>query len=265
MEGRYEKATTLFICADTGDVMHQIFQNFIDGLSSAPDLTGFRDAMAQAALALDLSHFAYLAIPRRTGSDPTLISNYPSGWTKHYLRCHYERFDPVIIRALSNPEPFEWGLGIRLGDESDLQQELFAEAARFGIRYGFTVPIHDTQGPIAAVTFAADERRPQFEKCINEHSRVLQLMAMYFHAHARRRPASDRLIGSVSLSPRELECLEWVARGKSAWEIGCILGISRRTAAFHLDNAKAKLGVHSICQAVACLMASKATTLDPLA
>jgi hypothetical protein len=45
--------------------MHQIFQNFVDGLSSAPDLNGFRDAMAQAALALDLSHFAYLAIPRR--------------------------------------------------------------------------------------------------------------------------------------------------------------------------------------------------------
>ncbi|MFK5073526.1 helix-turn-helix domain-containing protein, partial [Klebsiella pneumoniae] len=34
------------------------------------------------------------------------------------------------------------------------------------------------------------------------------------------------------LSPREFECLEWSSRGKSAWEIGSILGISRRTAAF---------------------------------
>ena len=47
----------------------------------------------------------------------------------------------------------------------------------------------------------------------------------------------------VALSPRELECLEWAARGKSAWEIGRLLNISRRTAAFHLDNAKMKFGV----------------------
>jgi DNA-binding CsgD family transcriptional regulator len=32
-------------------------------------------------------------------------------------------------------------------------------------------------------------------------------------------------------------------RGKSAWEIGRLLNISRRTAAFHLDNAKMKFGV----------------------
>ena len=63
----------------------------------------------------------------------------------------------------------------------------------------------------------------------------------------------------VSLSPREYECLEWAAQGKSAWEIGRILGISRHTAAFHLENAKAKLGVRSICQAVARLIASRLT------
>jgi LuxR family transcriptional activator of conjugal transfer of Ti plasmids len=243
--------------------MHHIFRNFIDSLSSAPDANGFRDAMAGAAAALDLSCFAYLSIPRRPRSDPTLITNYPSAWTEHYLQCHYERFDPVIIRVLCNPEPFEWGLGTGTSGESKSQHELFEEAAAFGIRYGFTVPIHDNQGPIAAMTFAADERRPEFEKCISAHARVLQLMAMYFHAHARRRLACDRLIGGVSLSPREFECLEWAARGKSAWEIGHILGISRRTASFHLDNAKAKLSVHSICQAVACLIASKTTMDNP--
>jgi LuxR family transcriptional regulator, activator of conjugal transfer of Ti plasmids len=243
--------------------MHRIFRNFIDKLSSAPDANGFRDAMAGAAAALDLSCFAYLSLPRQPRSDPTLITNYPSAWTEHYLQRRYERFDPVVIRALCNPEPFEWGLSTGTGSESKLQRELFEEAATFGIRYGFTVPVHDNQGPIAAVTFAADERRPQFEKCINEHARVLQLMAMYFHAHARRRLGCDRLIGGVSLSPREFECLEWTAQGKSAWEIGRILGISRRTAAFHLDNAKAKLGVHSICQAVARLIASRGTMDDP--
>ena len=38
------------------------------------------------------------------------------------------------------------------------------------------------------------------------------------------------------------------------------LSISRRTAAFHLDNAKTKFGVRTICQAVAKLAAAKSTS-----
>jgi len=81
-------------------------------------------------------------------------------------------------------------------------------------------------------------------------------MAMYFHAHARRKVAGARKIDGVSLSPREFECLEWAAQGKSAWEIGRILGISRHTAATYLETTKAKLGVRTIVQAVARLIAS---------
>lgn len=82
-------------------------------------------------------------------------------------------------------------------------------------------------------------------------------MAMYFHAHAQRRIGSNRLIADVSLSPREIECLEWAAQGKSAWKIGTILGISRHTVATYLENAKTKLGVRTIVQAVALVTASE--------
>jgi len=139
------------------------------------------------------------------------------------------------------------------------QQQFFDEAAGFGIRCGFTIPIHDGRGPVAAVTFAADERHPAFRRSVEAHATALQLMALYFHAHARRKLAADRVIDGAALSPREFECLEWAAQGKSAWEIGRILGISRRTVAFHLDNAKTKLDVRTVCQAVARLSASKPT------
>lgn len=68
--------------------------------------------MSQAAAAFDLSCFAYLSMPDKTGGQAGLISNYPLAWTTHYLQRHYERFDPVIVQALGQPEPFEWGLGI---------------------------------------------------------------------------------------------------------------------------------------------------------
>jgi LuxR family transcriptional regulator, activator of conjugal transfer of Ti plasmids len=237
--------------------MHRIFQTFIDRLSESVNLDSFRDTMADVGIALDLQYFAYLSLPHRRGDKPRLISTYPSDWTTHYLRNRYERLDPVIIQALAGPEPFKWGLGIHLKKMSTAQRELLDEASSFGIRHGFTVPIHDGRGPVAAFTFAADARRPAFERCVKDHGRALLLMALYFHAHARGKLVSERNVGGILLSAREFECLAWAAQGKSAWETARILGISRRTAAFHLDNAKAKLRVRSICQAVARLAASR--------
>jgi len=231
--------------------MHRVFQAFIDGLSVSSNVEDFQRTLSAAARALDLRCFAYLSLPSTRAEEPRLISTYPVGWTDHYLRRRYERIDPVIMQASVTIEPFEWGNDLPTSPFSKPQRELLEEAANFGIRFGFTVPIHDSRGPIAAVTFATDERRPAFRRCIEQNNRVLQLMALYFHAHARRRLVLDRMVDGVMLSPREHEVLEWAAKGKSAWDIGRILGISRRTAAFHLENAKAKLGVHSICQAVA--------------
>jgi LuxR family transcriptional regulator, activator of conjugal transfer of Ti plasmids len=239
------------------DAMHRVFQTFIDGLAESSDEKMLASTMEGAASALDLSCFAYLALPNRLSGEARIISNYPSAWTTHYLHRHYERLDPVISQALTNSEPFEWGPGVSLTRLSHQQLELFDQAAFFGIRCGFTIPIHDGRGPIAAVTYASCERSSTFRRCIDQNGRVLQLMAMYFHAHVRRNVANDRTVDGVTLSPREFECLEWAARGKSAGDIGQILGITRRTAAFHLDNAKAKLGVRSICQAVAQLASAK--------
>ena len=237
--------------------MHRIFQAFIDGLEASSTAADLCAVLSRAATALDLGCFAYLALPARCGGDLRLISNYPVTWTEHYLQQRYQRVDPVIIKALAMLEPFEWGQTSSAGHLTIPQRALLDEASQFGIRCGFTIPIHDRRGPVAAVTFAADERRPSFERCIEHHRAALQLMAMYFHAHVRRRFSAGRMINGVVLSPREFECLEWAARGKSAWEIGKILSISRRTAAFHLENAKTKLGVHSICQAVARLAVAK--------
>lgn len=240
--------------------MHRVFQSFIDGLSASTGAIDLQNVLTRAGRALDLGCFAYLALPSRRPDGPQLISNYPVKWTAHYLEQRYERVDPVIVRALASPEPFEWGQEATPEPLSKPQCALLDEAAQFGIRCGFTVPIHNTRGPIAAVTFAADERRAAFQRCIDQHRHVLQLMAMYFHAHAQRRLTPNRVVDGVALSPRELECLEWAAQGKSAWEIGRLLNVSRRTAAFHLDNAKTKFGVRTICQAVAKLAAARSTS-----
>jgi DNA-binding response OmpR family regulator len=54
----------------------------------------------------------------------------------------------------------------------------------------------------------------------------------------------------IDLGVREREALTWAARGKTFAEIGEILGLSRRTVEFHLDNARRKLGVPTRTQAL---------------
>ena len=51
------------------------------------------------------------------------------------------------------------------------------------------------------------------------------------------------------LTHREKEVLKWVTHGKTNPEIAIILGISRRTVCFHLNNIYQKLGVSTRTQA----------------
>lgn len=50
-------------------------------------------------------------------------------------------------------------------------------------------------------------------------------------------------IRGTHLTPREVECLQWAAIGKTSAEIGAILGLTERTANFHIKNACTKLDV----------------------
>ncbi|MGY3619165.1 DNA-binding CsgD family transcriptional regulator [Bradyrhizobium sp. USDA 10063] len=159
----------------------------------------------------------------------------------------------MVRQVVRHDRSFRWGLEFGTPIRSTSELKFFEEAASFGIRCGFTIPIHDNSGAIAAVSFATDKRRIGFERSIRERPDALQLIARYFHAHVKPKLQLDRLIGGTLLSPRELECLQWSSRGKSAGDIGTILGISQRTVAFHLDNARAKLGVRTIRQAAVLL------------
>ena len=53
------------------------------------------------------------------------------------------------------------------------------------------------------------------------------------------------------LTARETEVLRWVAHGKSAWEIGEILHITKRTVDEHVQTAVRKLGAVNRTHAVA--------------
>ncbi len=76
------------------------------------------------------------------------------------------------------------------------------------------------------------------------------------------RGASRRLIGrrldkteakavrTIALRQRQVECLQWVAAGKTSAEIAIVLKLSRKTVDEHIDNACRAFGVNGRVQAV---------------
>jgi DNA-binding CsgD family transcriptional regulator len=53
----------------------------------------------------------------------------------------------------------------------------------------------------------------------------------------------DKSPKSAVLSNREAEMLTWAARGKTSLEIAQIVGLTKRTLDFHIENTRIKLGV----------------------
>lgn len=84
------------------------------------------------------------------------------------------------------------------------------------------------------------------------------LAATHTHGMAlTRRKGRWELVESIEapahhrLTARQIEVLGWVARGKSAWEIGEILQITKRTVDEHVRGIVQKLGTANRTEAVA--------------
>jgi DNA-binding response OmpR family regulator len=76
------------------------------------------------------------------------------------------------------------------------------------------------------------------------------VLATIINARLARVARMDIWRPTVDLSERETDTLTWSARGKTSDEIAQILGLTKRTIDFHLDSARAKLGVATRTQAV---------------
>jgi DNA-binding response OmpR family regulator len=65
----------------------------------------------------------------------------------------------------------------------------------------------------------------------------------------------------IDLNDREVETLTWAARGKTSAEIAQILGLTKRTVDFHIDNARVKLGATNRIQAA--IKAASGNLIEP--
>jgi len=229
----------------TDNVLVQV----VDELATATNEASLVAIGRRAVQRLGFQSFAYLSFAHPRSA---FLSSYPEAWKEHYVRNGYERIDPVVGQARKSRTGFYWD-GSRPGTPtSSAQRRLFREASAFGINNGVTVPIHGGFGQLAAFTLASQDRDPAFSRYVSEALDTLHLLGLYYHAHARAKLQLNLIsIDQSPLTQRELQCLAWMAKGKTMTEVAVLLTISPRTVRFHIDNARAKLSASTIPHAVA--------------
>lgn len=230
--------------------LENAFQEFIDAINTANNADAFERVATRLTQRLGFQRFAYL---RLTGETPMLISSYPKSWTSRYFQLGYQQLDPVVRRARLEHALFSWGGEASPPAGNREQRRFFDEATTFGIRSGITVPIRGGFGRMAAFTLATGDREIHPERLVADWKDVVQLVGLYFHTHVAVRlelPPTAQPVGS-DLTQREHQCLAWTAQGKTVADIAVLVEIAPRTVAFHLENARRKLGAASIAQCVA--------------
>jgi DNA-binding CsgD family transcriptional regulator len=119
----------------------------------------------------------------------------------------------------------------------------------FGIDHQMRLFLSAPLGTSRVFSFS---RRPG-QRDFGERDRtLLELLRPFLIAIRERFDARQtRAEYGQTLTDRETEILEWVARGKTNREIASILSVSHHTVRKHLEHAYEKLGVHTRTAAIA--------------
>jgi len=181
-------------------------------------------------------------------ADFITVDNTPESFTQIYFDPALQRKDPVMQHCRRQSVPIIWDQDTYVEHDA---AELWEHQAGFGYRTGIAMALHLPEGRHFLFGVDRDQPLPEDADELQRLVADLQLFAVHAQDAAMRLllPLAQRP-ERPALTPRELEALRWTMEGKTAWEVGTVLGISERTAVLHVNNAMHKLGCVSKHQAV---------------
>lgn len=193
--------------------------------------------------AYPLSSVVYLALNIPIASEKAarfIHCMYADAWARHATSRERVNVDRLGLSAL-----FE----ARDESHSSGTSEPFAAWPRSGAR-DLAIGLTGYHGESAALLITAHESMEDWLTRKPTIAREFGALGQYFHQHMLRIFGRGNEKAFI-VSAREIDCLKWMAAGKTAWEVSTILGISERTVRFHLNAAREKLQCTTTTQAVA--------------
>lgn len=179
-----------------------------------------------------------------------VVDNTPVTYVDSFNCFENGRRDPVMQHCRWSNLPISWNQTTYVAAG---QGEKWDHQAQHGYCAGIAYAMHLPRGRHLIVGVDRDQALPAQTDRLVRLIADFQLFAVHALEGALRilTPSSEEdLCQATLLTTRELETLSWTMEGKTAWEVGCILGISEQTAARHLNNATHKLECVNKHQAV---------------
>jgi DNA-binding CsgD family transcriptional regulator len=214
------------------------------------DRNEFQDEVVRFAKQLGFDHVGALTVVDRSlgQSEFIAVANAPVAYQEAAYDEVTSRRDPVLQHCKRYSVPIVWDQSTYV---SQGLGELWEQQAQFGYRTGIAMALHLPEGRHFALGVVRDQPLPQDASMLTRLVADLQLFAVHAQDAAMRLLVPAPLQPErPALTPRETEALRWTMEGKTAWEVGTILGISERTAVLHVNNAMHKLGCVNKHQAV---------------
>lgn len=194
------------------------------------------------------------------------------GWEPAELApwdCRDKALRSPLLRACRvESDPF-WinGTGIRTRWDNPLLATIALDdfEARTGLGAAIVIPVHLPFGQIAAaiLTGLDPATRDLSVPFANAVDGLATAVRRFLRGYVTVTRDTRYLPAESPLSPREIECLSWVALGKTDYEISIILGCSHAGVRYHVTRACEKLGAVNRAQSV--FRASQLGYLGPLA
>ena len=176
------------------------------------------------------------------------VDNTPQEFANSFANPTLGRRDPVMQHCRRQSLPIIWDQSTYVDSGA---ADIWEQQATFGYSTGIAMALHLPEGRHFQLGVDRDQPLPSDTAQLQRIVADLQLFAVHAQEAALRLLVPEPLQPECpSLTPRELEALRWTMEGKTAWEVGAILGISERTAVLHANNAMHKLGCVNKHQAV---------------
>ena len=220
----------------------------IDAISKQSSLPQVGAAFASAMTKLGFSALGINGLPPpMPDADPVILAEVvPDGFRDNYSHERLYLVDPNVAHMRTTLEPFRFSDAFQIQGKSEGRERFMQILRSYNMADGVMIPVGRTANIPTCVWLAG--KNPDLD---GDALQLIQLISLYAASKAQSYFRHHKDDSEPILTAREREVLVWAAHGKSAWEIGSILQIAKRTVDEHTQTAARKLGAANKTQAVA--------------
>lgn len=222
-------------------------ENFLERLKRCRTLDDLNHEIISLRDIFAVRHVIYHSV-NSTGEQYAALT-YSKEWVARYLDQDYARIDPVVLACFNRFQPVDWKA---LDWSSKAARAFLKEAIEYGVGHqGFSIPIRGPSGQFALFTVSDDRNDADWAAWTDTYRHDLILISHHVNQKALEIERGSDVVAGISLSPREIDSLTMLARGRSRAQAANELSISEHTLRVYIESARHKLTAANTTHAVA--------------